>query len=66
MTRHNRLIGGVLAVALALGASFLPAAAQSGSEAVVCVGSETRTHSRGKPDPKGLHGRHGKSCTESA
>ena len=43
-TRHNRPIGSLLAVALVLGAGFLPAAAQSGSEAVVCVGSETRTH----------------------
>ena len=44
LTRHNRPIGSLLAVALVLGAGFLPAAAQSGSEAVVCVGSETRTH----------------------
>ena len=44
VTRHNRPIGSLLAVALVLGAGFLPAAAQSGSEAVVCVGSETRTH----------------------
>ena len=43
LTRHHRPIGSLLAVALGLGASFLPAAAQSGSEAVVCVGSETRT-----------------------
>ena len=44
VTRHNRWIGGLLALALVLGAGLLPAAAQSGSEAVVCVGSETRTH----------------------
>ena len=43
LTRHHRPIGSLLAVALVLVASFLPAAAQSGSEAVVCVGSETRT-----------------------
>ena len=43
LTRHHRPIGSLLAVALVLGAGFLPAAAQSGSEAVVCVGSETRT-----------------------
>ena len=43
MTRHSRSIGSVLAVALVLAAGFLPTAAQSGSEAVVCVGSERRT-----------------------
>ena len=43
LTRHHRPLGSLLAVALVLGASFLPAAAQSGSEAVVCVGSERRT-----------------------
>ena len=43
VTRHHRAIGSLLVVALVLGAGFLPAAAQSGSEAVVCVGSETRT-----------------------
>ena len=43
VTRHHRPLGSLLAVALALAAGFLPAAAQSGSEAVVCVGSETRT-----------------------
>ena len=43
VTRHNRPIGSLLAAALVLGAGYLPAAAQSGSEAVVCVGSETRT-----------------------
>ena len=43
VTRHNRSIGSPLAVALVLATGFLPAAAQSGSEAVVCVGSETRT-----------------------
>ena len=44
VTRHSRPFGSLLAVALVLGAGFLPAAAQSGSEAVVFVGSETRTH----------------------
>ena len=43
LTRHHRPLGSLLAVALVLGAGYLPAAAQSGSEAVVCVGSETRT-----------------------
>ena len=43
VTRHHRPIVSLLALALVLGAGFLPAAAQSGSEAVVCVGSETRT-----------------------
>ena len=43
LTRHHRPIGSLLAVVLGLGASFLPAAAQSDSEAVVCVGSETWT-----------------------
>ena len=43
VTRHNRPIGSLLAVVLGLGASYLPGTAQSGSEAVVCVGSETRT-----------------------
>ena len=43
VTQHHRPLGSLLAVALALAAGFLPAAAQSGSEAVVCVGSETRT-----------------------
>ena len=41
-TRNNRRIV-TLALALAPAASPLPAAAQSGSEAVVCVGSERRT-----------------------
>ena len=44
VTRHNRLIVSLLALALALGTGFWPTAAQSGSEAVVCVRSETRTH----------------------
>ena len=39
----NRPLLSLLALALVLGAGFLPAAAQSGSEAVVCVGSERRT-----------------------
>ncbi len=43
VTRHTTPIGNLLAAALVLGASYLPAAAQSGSEAVVCVGGETRT-----------------------
>ena len=43
LTRHHRPLGSLLAVALGLGAGFLPAAAQSGSEAIVCVGSERRT-----------------------
>ena len=43
--RDDRRVRRVLALnlALALAATALPAAAQSGSEAVVCVGSETRT-----------------------
>ena len=41
--RHQRPIPILLAVAHALAIGALPAAAQSGSEAVVCVGSETRT-----------------------
>ena len=41
VARLNRPIMSLLALALA--ATSLPAAAQSGSEAVVCVGSETRT-----------------------
>ena len=43
VARHNCRIGSLLAVALVLAATPLPAAAQSGSEAVVCVGSERRT-----------------------
>ena len=43
MKPHNRPIMSLLAIALALAAAFLPATAQSGSEAVVCVGSERRT-----------------------
>ena len=43
LTRNSRPVLSLLALALVLGAGFLPAAAQSGSEAVVCVGSETRT-----------------------
>ena len=42
-TRGHRRILTLLALALAVIAGFLPAAAQSGSEAVVCVGSERRT-----------------------
>ena len=42
-TPRNRRIGTMLALSLALAAPSLPAAAQSGSEAVVCVGSERRT-----------------------
>ena len=41
--RHPRPIPILLAVAHALAIGALPAAAQSGSEAVVCVGGETRT-----------------------
>ena len=43
LTRPHRPLGSLLAVVLGLAAGFLPAAAQSGSEAVVCVGSERRT-----------------------
>lgn len=43
VTRLNRPIMSLLAPAVALAASSLSAAAQSGSEAVICVGSETRT-----------------------
>ena len=42
-TQHSRLVVSLLAVILAVATASLPAAAQSGSEAVVCVGSETRT-----------------------
>ena len=42
-TQHDRPILNLLGLTLALAATFLPAAAQSGSEAVVCVGSERRT-----------------------
>ena len=42
-TEHSHLAVSLLALALAVATGFLPAAAQSGSEAVVCVGSETRT-----------------------
>ena len=42
--QHSRLVVRLLmALALALAATSLPAAAQSGSEAVVCVGSDRRT-----------------------
>ena len=58
VTRHNRSIGSPLALVFALSVGFLAAAAQSGSEAVVCVGSET-PDPPDEPDPKGLHGRHG-------
>ena len=43
VTRPNRPIMSLLALALLLAAGSLPATAQSGSEAVVCVGSERRT-----------------------
>ena len=43
LSGRNCSIVSLLAVALALAAGSLPAAAQSGSEAVVCVGSENRT-----------------------
>ncbi len=43
LTRLSRSLVSLLAVALVLGGTSLPAAAQSGSEAVVCVGSERRT-----------------------
>ena len=42
MTRHRRPLDSLLALALLLGVTSLPAAAQPGSEAVVCVGSERR------------------------
>ena len=41
--QHSRLVVTLLALALALATGSLPATAQSGSEAVVCVGSERRT-----------------------
>ena len=42
--RHSRLVVSLLALALAVATTnSIPAAAQSGSEAVVCVGSERRT-----------------------
>ena len=47
-TRDDLWFVGLPALALALAAGSLPAAAQSGSEAVVCVGSETRIH-QGNP-----------------
>ena len=43
VTRPNRPIMSVLALPLLLATGSPPAAAQSGSEAVVCVGSERRT-----------------------
>ena len=43
VSRNSRPIGSLLVLALVLVAGYLPAAAQSGSEAVVCVGSERRT-----------------------
>ena len=43
ITQHNRGIVSLLALTFAVATSSLSAAAQSGSEAVVCVGSETRT-----------------------
>ena len=47
VTRHYRLTMSLVALALVV-ATSLPAAAQSGSEAVVCVGSENRIH-QGNP-----------------
>ena len=41
--QHRRSVVTLLALALAVATGSLPAAAQSGSEAVVCVGSERRT-----------------------
>ena len=43
MKPHNRPVMSLMSVALAFAAGSLPAVAQSGSEAVVCVGSERRT-----------------------
>ena len=43
VTRDSHPMVSLLALAPALAIGSLPAAAQSGSEAVVCVGSETRT-----------------------
>ena len=43
LTRDSHPLASALALALALTGGCLPAAAQSGSEAVVCVGSERRT-----------------------
>ena len=43
VTRSSHPIVSLLALPLAFAATSLPAAAQSGSEAVVCVGSERRT-----------------------
>ena len=42
-TQHSRLVVSMPALVLALATGSLPAAAQDGSEAVVCVGSERRT-----------------------
>ena len=42
-TQHSRLVVSLLALALAVATGPLPVVAQSGSEAVVCVGSERRT-----------------------
>ena len=47
-TQHSRLVVSLLLLALATGS--LPDAAQSGSEAVVCVGSETPPGSS-RPNP---------------
>ena len=47
-TQHSRWVVGLLALALGVAAGSLPATAQSGSEAVVCVGSENRIH-QGNP-----------------
>ena len=53
---HSHLAVSLLALALAVATGLLPAAAQSGSEAVVCVGSETRTLST-NPIRRGALGR---------
>ena len=42
-TQHSRLVVRLLVLAITVATGFLPVVAQSGSEAVVCVGSETRT-----------------------
>ena len=48
VTRRDRLIVNLVALVLADATTSLPAAAQSGSEAVVCVGSENKIH-QGNP-----------------
>ena len=42
-TQRSRLVVNLLAPVFAVAATSLPAAAQDGSEAIVCVGSERRT-----------------------